>query len=174
MFLMSVDPNTLMLVFYPDLILKKIAEEVDPKDKNVQAVARKMVEIMIEENGVGLAAPQVGLSWRLFVTRDPEDEDRGIAWLNPHLEVTCNETEVDEEGCLSLPLIKGGVRRPLGIKISGYDIDGKEASAQSDAFIARIWQHENDHLDGVLITEKMSAMDRLVNRRLIRDLERAK
>ena len=174
MFLMSVDPNTLILVFYPDLILKKIAEEVDPKDKNVQAVARKMVEIMIEENGVGLAAPQVGLSWRLFVTRDPEDECGGIAWLNPRLEVICNETEVDEEGCLSLPLIKGGVRRPLGIKISGYDIDGKESTAQSDAFIARIWQHENDHLNGELITEKMSAMDRLVNRRLIRDLERAK
>ena len=171
---MPVDPNTLMLVSYPDPILKKMAKEIDPEDKNVQAVAKKMIEIMFEENGLGLAALQVGLSWRLFVTRVPEDEEVGIAWLNPTLEVVCDKTEIDEEGCLSLPEIRGGVRRPIGIKISGHDFDGKKMSAQSDKFIARIWQHENDHLDGVLITEKMSAMDRLVNRRRIRDLERAR
>ena len=100
---MPVDPNTLTLVSYPDPIWKKMAKEIDPEDKNVQAVAKKMIEIMFEENGLGLAAPQVGLSWRIFVTRVPEDEEVGIAWLNPTLEVVCDKTEIDEEGCLSLP-----------------------------------------------------------------------
>jgi len=174
MFFMSVDPNTLTLVFYPDPILKQIAEEIDPADEAVQAVARKMVEIMLLENGVGLAAPQVGLPWRMFVTRDPENEEAGVAWINPKLEVTCDEVDTDEEGCLSLPEIRGGVRRPRGIHISGFGIDGEPTTQKSDQFLARIWQHENDHLDGILIIEKMSAMDRLVNRRLIRDLERAR
>lgn len=174
MFFMSVDPNTLALVLYPDPILKKKAEEIDPADANVQAVAKKMVEIMLLQNGVGLAAPQVGLPWRLFVTLDPENEGNGVAWLNPKLEVCNDEHETDEEGCLSLPEIRGGIRRPVGIRISGFGLDGKPSTAESDAFIARVWQHENDHLDGVLIIEKMSTMDRLVNRRLIRDLERAR
>ena len=63
-----------------------MGEEVDPSDPTVQAVARKMVEIMLEFNGVGLAAPQVGLAWRLFVTRDPDNEEGGIAWINPVIE----------------------------------------------------------------------------------------
>lgn len=174
MFFMSVDPNSLALVFYPDPVLKQLAEEIDPTDETVQAVARKMVEIMLAENGVGLAAPQVGLPWRIFVTRDPENEDAGVVWLNPKLEIIRDELESDEEGCLSLPEIRGDVRRPIGIQITGFDIEGKPAMQKSDQFIARIWQHENDHLDGILIIEKMSSMDRLVNRRRIRDLERAR
>ena len=174
MFFMSVDPNMLSLVLYPDPILKLVAKEVDPADENVQAVAKKMVEIMTKQNGVGLAAPQVGLPWRLFVTLDPENEGGGIAWLNPTLEVIHEEQETDEEGCLSLPEIRGGVRRPIGIRISGFGMDGKPMTHESDEFMARVWQHENDHLDGILIIEKMSPMDRLVNRRLIRELERAR
>ena len=78
-----------------------------------------------------------------------------------------------EEGCLSLPEIRGNVRRPVGIKITGWNALGEPAEMTSEEFIARVWQHENDHLDGILIIDKMSAMDRLVNRRAIRDLERS-
>ncbi len=171
---MAVDPKSLMLVFHPDPILRQMSEEVDPFDAAVHAVAKKMIEIMLEQHGVGLAAPQVGLAWRLFVTRDPVNEDGGVAWLNPTLAVTCDDVESDEEGCLSLPDIRGDIRRPVGIRISGHDIEGKPASQENDGFIARVWQHENDHLDGVLIIDKMSTMDKLVNRRLIRNLERAR
>ncbi len=151
-----------------------MGEEVDPSDPTVQAVARKMVEIMLEFNGVGLAAPQVGLAWRLFVTRDPDNEDGGIAWINPVIDLLCDEVESDEEGCLSLPEIRGDIRRSINIRISGHDIDGNHSSQESDGFMARVWQHENDHLDGILIIDKMSKMDKLVNRRLIRNLERAR
>jgi peptide deformylase len=151
-----------------------MGEEVDPSDPTVQAVARKMVEIMLEFNGVGLAAPQVGLAWRLFVTRDPDNEEGGIAWINPVIDLLCDEVESDEEGCLSLPEIRGDIRRSINIRISGPDIDGNHSSQESDGFMARVWQHENDHLDGILIIDKMSKMDKLVNRRLIRNLERAR
>jgi peptide deformylase len=151
-----------------------MGEDIDPSDAIVQSVARRMIEIMLEQQGIGLSAPQVGLPWRLFVTRDPENEECGIAWINPRLEVTNKEIVSDEEGCLSLPEIRGEVRRPAGIQISGHGIDGQPITTQSDDFIARVWQHENDHLDGILITDKMSTMDKLVNRRLIRTLERGR
>ena len=83
-------------------------------------------------------------------------------------------TQLEEEGCLSLPELRCAVRRPVGIRISGHDLSGNPASAESEEFIARVWQHENDHLDGILILDKMSAMDRLVNRKLIRQFKQAK
>jgi peptide deformylase len=174
MFGMTVDPNSLVLVLHPDPILRKKTEIIEPTDETVLAVANQMVEIMHAQNGVGLAAPQVGLPWRLFVTRDPENDEAAVAWINPILEVTNEEVISEEEGCLSLPEIRGEVRRPIGIQISGHGLDGKPNTAQSDAFIARIWQHENDHLDGILIIDKMSTMGKLVNRRLLRNLERGR
>lgn len=173
MLLMSVDTQSLSLLIFPSPILLQRASEVDASDRNVQEVARRMIEMMFEQNGVGLAAPQVGLSWRLFVTRNPEDKESGVAWMNPTLEVTSTDDDIEEEGCLSLPEIRGDVRRPTGIQISGFDVNGDPAQESSDEFIARVWQHENDHLDGILIINKMSSMDRLINRRLIRNLERA-
>ena len=174
MFGMTVDPNSLALVLHPDPILRKKTEIIEPTDETVLAVANQMVEIMHAQNGVGLAAPQVGLPWRLFVTRDPENDEAAVAWINPILEVTNEEVISEEEGCLSLPEIRGEVRRPIGIQISGHGLDGKHNTAQSDSFIARIWQHENDHLDGILIIDKMSTMGKLVNRRLLRNLERGR
>jgi peptide deformylase len=174
MFYMTVDPNSLILSIHPDPILRRIGEEVDPKDENVQAVAKRMIEIMFEHSGIGLAAPQVGLPWRVFVTRNPEDEECAVVWINPELEVLSEEIESEEEGCLSLPEIRGDIRRPNAIRITGHDIQGNKVSAESGDFIARVWQHENDHLDGILIIDKMSTMDKLVNRKLIRNLERVR
>ncbi|MDP7006037.1 MAG: peptide deformylase [Phycisphaerales bacterium] len=171
---MTVDPKSLVLILHPEPILRKRANEVNPDDSIVRKVAQKMVEIMFENHGAGLAAPQVGLPWRIFVTRDPDNEELGIVWINPKIETIGDECDSEEEGCLSLPDVRGNIRRPVSIKISGHNIDGKLVDMESDDFIARVWQHEHDHLDGVLIIDKMSAMDRLINRRLIRDLERLK
>lgn len=171
---MSVDPNSLSLVLHPASVLKEVAEIVDPKDEGVQTVARSMIQIMREHRGAGLAAPQVGLSWRLFVTHDPNDPENALTWINPTLESVGDEVSIEEEGCLSIPEVRGNIRRSVAIRIKGYDQNGEQVEVTSNEMIARVWQHENDHLDGVLIIDKMSAMDRLVNRRRIRDLERAK
>ena len=174
MFYVTVDPKSLVLILHPDPILRRCAQEVDPDNPNVREVAEKMIEIMFRHHGAGLAAPQVGLSWRIFVTRDPEDEEVGIVWINPKIESIGEESDSDEEGCLSLPDIRGNIRRPVSIKISGHNIDGKLVVMESEGFISRVWQHEHDHLEGTLIIDRMSAMDRLVNRRMIRDLERSR
>ena len=198
---MPVDPLALSLVLHPSSVLRQRAETVDVEDPLVNEVARRMIEIMYQYNGAGLAAPQVGLAWRLFVTRpsqqvidehehsrsnkhtpktdttpippNTEGENEGVVWINPSLEVVGDQYDIDEEGCLSLPEIRGRIRRSVEVKISGYDIKGTFAEMTSDQFIARVWQHEIDHLDGILIIDKMSAMDRLVCRRQIRELERA-
>ena len=171
MFCMPVEPKSLALILHPDPILRECSHEVDPADPIVREVALKLIEIMMEHHGAGLAAPQVGLSWRLFVTRDPEDEERGVTWINPRIEPIGDDVDIEEEGCLSLPEVRGNIRRPVSVRLVGHDIDGNSVEMKSSDFIARIWQHENDHLDGILIIDKMSTMDRLVNRRLIRDLE---
>ncbi|MCH2146604.1 MAG: peptide deformylase [Phycisphaerales bacterium] len=169
---MTIDVGTLSIVYYPNDILRQKACEVDPNDANVQEVAQRMIELMFENKGVGLAAPQVGLPWRIFVTQDLDNEGEGIVWMNPELETIDDTPELEEEGCLSLPDIRADIRRPIGVRISGFDGMGQPHLSESSDFIARVWQHENDHLDGVLIIDKMSAMDRLVNRKLIKHLER--
>ena len=169
---MATDPAALDIIAHPNPTLRHKAQPVKEVDDEVRAVVDRMFELMTEAEGIGLAAPQVGVPWRLFITRDPEEQARGCVWINPELEIVDESTEIDEEGCLSLPGILVNVNRPLGIRIRGLDEHGKSIESISSEHIARVWQHENDHLDGRLIIDRMSSMDRLRNRRALRDLER--
>ena len=170
---MPVNPAQLSIVLYPDDALRKSTESVDPHDPNVQAVAARMIEIMFEAHGAGLAAPQVGLNWRLFVTRDPENEDGGLAWMNPVLTPSLDAPrEADIEGCLSLPGIEVLVERPMQVRLDAFDINGEPVTCD-DVDLARVFQHEFDHLEGVLIIDKMTMMERIRNRKLLKDLQRS-
>ena len=169
---MTTDPGNLDILSHPHPTLRLKAEPVQKVTDEVRAVVDRMFELMNEAEGIGLAAPQVGVSWRLFITRDPDEQSRGCVWINPELEIIEESTEIDEEGCLSLPGILVNVNRPLGIRIRGLDEHGEPVESASSEHIARVWQHEYDHLDGRLIIDRMSSMDRLRNRRAIRDLER--
>ncbi len=168
---MPVDPASLRIVRYPDPVLRRRAEELPAVTDEVRAVARRMIELMHEARGVGLAAPQVGLSWRLFVanpTGEPED-DR--VYINPVFVNASRATASREEGCLSLPGIHGDITRPTAITIRALDEQGEPFEETSDELAARVWQHENDHLDGTLIIDRMPAIDRRANQRALRDLE---
>ena len=158
---MTVDPQTLSLVLYPEAVLKETAKTVDPRDENVHAVAKAMIQIMRDHRGVGLAAPQVGLSWRLFVTHDPDDPENAIAWINPILEVLGDEVAIEEEGCLSIPDIRGMVPRRDEIRVRSLDRDGREHTMTASGFPARVIQHETDHLDGVLFLDRMTSLETL-------------
>jgi len=173
---MAVDPASLRIVRYPDPVLRRRAEAVDPADESVRAVARRMVELMHEADGVGLAAPQVGLPWRLFVTNAGEADPIDRVFVNPVLTLTSpagepSPLEIMEEGCLSLPGIHADVRRPRHAAIEAVDLEGDPVSMAAEGFLARVWQHEFDHLEGVLIIDRMGPKDRMVNRRSIKDLE---
>ncbi len=179
---MSVDIGKLRIVLYPHPVLREVAQPIVDTTDEVREVAKKMLELMREKDGVGLAAPQVGLNWRMFVTRDipltldntgdmvDGDED-GVVFINPELTIGQGVMGVREEGCLSLPDIHVDVRRPLRAEIRATGMDGESLSFVSEHFIARVWQHEFDHLNGVLIIDKMSPIDRLATRKALRELE---
>ena len=170
---MTVDPSTLRIVHYPAPILRKRAEEIRGITSETRAVAARMLDLMHDAPGVGLAAPQVGLPWRMFVanpTADPLDDQ---IFINPVLVNPSRELADQEEGCLSIPDVRGVIRRPVAITVRALDLDGRAFEATSEALPARIWQHEMDHLDGVLIIQRMTAIERMANRRVIRGLEAA-
>jgi peptide deformylase len=130
-----------------------------------------MLDLMHEAPGVGLAAPQVGLPIRLFVANATGEEEDDMVFINPVITVDGKATEDMEEGCLSLPGINASIRRPKAVTIEATDINGNRFIASSDDLPARIWQHENDHLDGVLIIDKMSPIDKMANRKAIKEME---
>jgi peptide deformylase len=169
---MSVDPSKLRIVVYPDPALRRKGRTVDPTDETVWAVAQRMLQLMHEAEGLGLAAPQVGLDWRLFVTngRDADPVDR--VFINPRLEASGDLVSHDE-GCLSLPNVNVQVRRPDEATVAAHGLDGEPFTLQATGFLTRIWQHENDHLDGVLIIDKMTPMDRLATRKTLKELKAA-
>lgn len=184
---MRVDPANLLIHDYPHPVLRKVAKPIPAVTDEVRAVARKMIEMMYDEEGIGLAGPQVGLSWRIFVSHVPEKEGRKAApkppdlpsattgplvYINPVLSAPSNELEPYEEGCLSLPEIRGDVIRPTSITISALDIEGQPFTQTGTGLLARCWQHEYDHLDGVLIIDKFTQMSRLKTRAKVRELER--
>ena len=166
---MSIDPSRLQIVLYPDPVLRQQAARVPDVTNEVRQVAERMFELMAEADGVGLAAPQVGLPWRMFVTAGRDDVPPRVI-INPELTAFEPELATIEEGCLSLPGVHVEVRRPRGVTLTAMDLDGTTFTLRDDEYEARVWQHEYDHLNGVLIIDKMSPMERLANRRILRDL----
>ena len=171
----AIEPQTLEILPYPADVLSRCAESIGTVNDEVKAVAARMLVLMHEAEGIGLAAPQVGVPWRLFVTRHPDDRDGegGQVFVNPTIEVLDSTPVEDIEGCLSLPGIEVTVRRPEGIRLTATSLDGIELSEDRYDHFARVYQHECDHLEGILIIDRMTTMDRLRNRRAIRDLKRA-
>lgn len=162
--------SKLAIIHYPDPVLKKKALEVVDFGEPLKALASRMLELMRKDEGVGLAAPQVGLSIRLFVcnsTGNPEDD---LICVNPELVETGGIAE-REEGCLSVPGATVKVRRALRAVMRAYDVCGHEFHRDQTDLPARIWQHEIDHLDGRLIIDNMSTEDEIVNRRVLKQLK---
>lgn len=164
--------DDLKIIHYPDPRLRKKAARVTEFTPELNAIAQKMVKLMHEDRGVGLAAPQVGLSMALFVmnpTGNPEDQR---VYVNPVLS-DGDGSELGEEGCLSLPNIRTDVDRYLKMTIQAQDLTGKEFTETAEGFVARIWQHEVDHLNGTLILDRMGPGTKLMFRKKIKELETA-
>ncbi|NGZ74001.1 peptide deformylase [Saccharibacillus alkalitolerans] len=140
-----------MIVKEPDEVLHKKAKEVAKITPNVQKLMSDMAETMYDAQGVGLAAPQVGILKRIIVI-DVGDENGLIAMINP--EITAREGEqFGPEGCLSIPGLNGDVRRAMTVTVKGLNRDGEEFTVTGSGLLARAFQHEIDHLDGVLFTD---------------------
>lgn len=160
------------VVRYPDPVLRARASEVPGVDAPIRELAVDMLRVMHEEDGIGLAAPQVGESLRMFVTAAQDEESAPErVYINPVIVAFDGALEASDEGCLSLPGIRGAIRRPPRITIRAIGLDGESFTLTSSGLLARCWQHEIDHLDGILIIDRMSAIDRLASRKQVRQLE---
>ena len=155
-------------------VLRKKVRPVPPAEITAAPIQRlidDMTQTMLEYNGVGLAAPQVHEELRLFVARvirdhDDEEEDEAgtpeiLALINPEIKPVGRHVEEDWEGCLSIPDIRGLVPRHRDISVKAHDRTGRQIELQASGFMARIIQHETDHLDGVLFLDRMKSFDSL-------------
>jgi len=147
----------------PDPILREKARRIKTFDANLRKLASDMLETMHDATGVGLAAPQIGLPIRLLVAEyipDKEDTKSGergfkVALCNPEIVKTSEDIDVGPEGCLSIPGWIGDVPRYVSVTVKGQTTEGKEVRIKADHYFARVLQHEIDHLNGVLFTDRV-------------------
>lgn len=147
------------ILIYPDPRLRRPCEPVEAFDEELAATAREMFEVMYRTKGVGLAAPQVGLSKRLLVYNsegDPKQPELEQVLCNPRIVRKSRDKELGEEGCLSFPGIFGSVERPVFVAVEATDLRGNPVTLELKDWDARIFLHELDHLEGVLFTDRMT------------------
>ncbi len=133
-------------------ILRQKAQPVEEINDEIRQLANDMLETMIDADGVGLAAPQIGRSIRMFVIMADDDVKR--VFINPQIIKTSNEVGPYDEGCLSIPQVYESIVRPLKVTVQAYDENGKRFTLDADGLLARCIQHENDHLDGILYIDR--------------------
>jgi peptide deformylase len=152
----------LHLITYPHPTLRYPAKPIARVDAHLKSLVGEMFDIMYEHRGVGLAATQVNLPIRLFVANPSGEKETGpeLVFINPVIQRATGSAEA-EEGCLSLPGINATVKRNKSVKINAYGMDGTEINAEVDGFLARIIQHELDHLDGVLFIDRVPEQNRM-------------
>ncbi|MEM7201221.1 MAG: peptide deformylase [Planctomycetota bacterium] len=162
------------IVKYPDPILRRGGKAIDDFDAQLADTAREMLESMYRQRGVGLAAPQVGLDLSLLVLNpsgDPEKSEEEMTLINPKLKAKKGR-EWGEEGCLSFPGIYAEVERYKEIVVVYQDLQGEEQSTKLTDFLARVVQHEMDHLQGVLFVDRLGAVDRIRVKPQLLEMER--
>ena len=156
------DPATLQIVYHPHPTLRRKSKPVRRVDAQLRDTVRRMFELMYEARGVGLAANQVDVPLRFFIVNVKGEPAEGeeLVFINPVLSRPKGLEEA-EEGCLSLPELYGNVTRPKRIRVNAFGLDGQEIAMELDGLLARVVQHETDHLDGVMYTDRMSTTGRL-------------
>lgn len=147
----------LHLITYPHPTLRYPAKPIARVDAHLKSLVGQMFDIMYEHRGVGLAATQVNVPIRLFIANPSGEKETGpeLVFINPVIQRATGAAEA-EEGCLSLPGINAVVKRNKSVRVNAYGMDGSEINLEVDGFLARIIQHELDHLDGVLFIDRVS------------------
>lgn len=140
---------------YGDPVLRKKAKYIKEVTGDIRSLVGRMWNAMYENNGIGLAAPQVGVLKKLIVV-DTREEGEKLAIVNPRLVSSSEEEDFYTEGCLSIPGVEGDVLRPIAVVVEGEDLSGKPIRLEAEELLARVLQHEIDHLNGVLFVDLIS------------------
>ncbi|HUW84936.1 MAG TPA: peptide deformylase [Phycisphaerae bacterium] len=160
----------LSIIKYPDPRLRQPCRTIEHFNSSLADLAGRMLTLMREGGGVGLAAPQLGLSVRLFVCNATGESEDDEVYVNSVLDDLSGNVEA-EEGCLCLPGVVGPITRARKCVIRAVDLQGNPVERSGEDLKARIWQHETDHLDGRLIIDRMSPAAQIANRRALKHLE---
>lgn len=147
------------LTTFPEVVLRQKAKDVEHFDQDLKILVEDMVETMREAPGVGLAAPQIGVSKRIIVVEFGDEYDETVpnqlyVLINPDIIKKSNATLRGIEGCLSVPGLVGEVERASAVTVVGQDIKGKKVKIRAQGWLARIFQHEIDHVNGLLYTDR--------------------
>ena len=168
-----IDVEKCKITHYPAAVLGRPAEPVAEIDVTIRRLVVKMTDIMIENKGMGLAAPQAGVGLRLFIISLDGSRENVRAYVNPKV-TPAGDLEEREEGCLSVPGVWTKIRRYKRATVTATDLDGREFTEEADGLYARCLQHESDHLDGMLVVNRMGAAAKIAHRRQLKKLvERA-
>ncbi len=146
------------IVTLGDEVLREKAEPIRKFGRELQILAEAMLEVMEVDNGIGLAGPQIGVSQRIFVIHLQGDQPR--VFINPEIIETSFETVSFEEGCLSVPGIYAELTRPISVTVQAQNFEGKAFKLKAEGMLARVIQHENDHLNGVLFIDRLPREER--------------
>ncbi|MFV2070373.1 MAG: peptide deformylase [Pirellulales bacterium] len=163
----------MQIIQYPHPTLRHVSKPLKRVDAELRAMVARMFELMYAHKGVGLAANQVDLPYRFFVTNvegDPQTTEAERVYINPVLSHAKGMDEA-EEGCLSIPGVHGQVKRAACIRVTAYDLSGKQVDTELSGLSARVVQHETDHLDGVLFIDRLSPTSEIEVRESLEEFE---
>lgn len=155
---------------YPTPVLREKAQPITEFNDDLRVLADRMVDIMVETNGVGLAGPQAGVNLRIFVVSVDGTKENARVYINPVIKVE-GSLEAVEEGCLSLPGIYGKIKRYTKCTVTAQDLDGNEFTESGEGLLARAFQHEHDHLEGMMIKDRLGHAAKIRARRRLKQLE---
>jgi peptide deformylase len=164
------EPLEFRLSLFPAPVLRKVASPVVAFDEGLARIVEAMFRRMRESRGVGLAAPQVGLDRRILVLNPTGEEADDQVLVNPTITGLAGEPTLFDEGCLSFPGIFAQVRRPERCTVEAFDVAGQRIEREFDGFTSRIVQHEHDHLEGILLVDRMSPADKVRNKAALAEL----
>jgi peptide deformylase len=168
-----VDVEKCRITHYPADVLAGRARPVEKINDNIRQLVQKMTDIMLENKGVGLAAPQAGVPLRLFIISLAGTREAVKVYINPDI-TPSGELDTIEEGCLSVPGVHIKIRRYKKCKVTATDLDGNEFTEEAEGLYARALQHEFDHIEGTTIVNRMGQVAKIAHRKQLKKLENQK
>ena len=165
------DPDKCNITRFPAPVLARPAKPIDRITDDIRRLAEKMIDIMLETKGVGLAAPQAGVDLQIFVVSLDGTKENARVYINPEI-TPSGPFEESDEGCLSLPGIYTKIKRHKKCTVTATDLDGNRFTEQGEGLLARAFQHEFDHLQGMLIKDRMGRVAAIANRKRLKELQK--
>jgi peptide deformylase len=165
-----IDVDKCCMTHFPAPVLTRPAHPIENIDDNIRELSEKMIDLMINSGGIGLAGPQAGVNLRIFVVSPDGTKENAKTYINPEIELS-GPLEANDEGCLSLPGVYAKIKRYKKCKITATDLEGNTFTEEAAGLLVRAFQHEYDHLEGIMIKDRMGQVARIAARKKLKQLQ---